>query len=232
MPMEDAANFEKTLELGKQLVHTLDETDLLWHWMAHHLADLITKAETAEGERANESRQQAVDLILRLWEHRSTLPSRHRPMASFEPVMSALAKLSEPHEPWRHSGIFEPGQEPDETDLASVALLRHTLQIEAGLLELIHDVVAYATRVAENKERNWITASRHLEEDSHLRARRALHQFSRRLDRDYALLKADEEPDETSDSDLLMHAIARLERSLQDMRIEIQSLLSPNSKSQ
>lgn len=202
---------------------TLDETDLLGHWLAHHLADLITRAEAAEGEGANEARQEAVDLILRLWDHRSTLPSAHRPLANFEPALSALAKLDGPYEPRQHAEIFGPGQAPKAIDVASVDLLRHALKLEEGIIDLIRDIVSYAARLAEDKERDWINASEHLEEDAHFRARRALHHFNRGLHRKIELLAADIDPEEVSRSDEILHAITQLEASLQAVRIALHS---------
>ncbi|WP_284324915.1 hypothetical protein [Cypionkella aquatica] len=67
------------LKLGRILVRQLGlvrETDTLARWMAHHIAELIHDAETAQGDSAIGARLACQDAIIALWAHRAGLPGR------------------------------------------------------------------------------------------------------------------------------------------------------------
>lgn len=67
------------LKLGRILVRQLGlvrETDTLARWMAHHIAELIYDAETAQGDSAIGARLACHDAIIALWTHRAGLPGR------------------------------------------------------------------------------------------------------------------------------------------------------------
>lgn len=85
------------LELGQHLVRELDledGVDTLGRWMAHHLAELIDKAEngSTEDERLG-AQTYAVETILKIWEHRSSLPGKAYPLKSYENVLIVLDRL-------------------------------------------------------------------------------------------------------------------------------------------
>lgn len=68
------------LGLGRHLVRELrfeDGVDTLGRWMAHHLAELIDEAESGStpAERLR-ARKSATETILKIWEHRASLPGR------------------------------------------------------------------------------------------------------------------------------------------------------------
>ena len=50
---------DAVIELGKSLADALDASDIVGRWMAHHLADLITRSETQpnDHELARETRE-------------------------------------------------------------------------------------------------------------------------------------------------------------------------------
>lgn len=61
------------VRLGERIVTELgldESTDTLSRWMAHHVAEAITRAE--KGSRKH--KEAATDLILRLWDHRTSWP--------------------------------------------------------------------------------------------------------------------------------------------------------------
>jgi hypothetical protein len=62
--------------------------------MAHHLAELIDKAEngTTAVERAR-ARKDAVQTILKVWEYRKTLPRNADPLKSYENILTVLDRL-------------------------------------------------------------------------------------------------------------------------------------------
>lgn len=80
------------LKLGRNLVRQLGlvrETDTLARWMAHHVAELIHDAETAQGDSAQGARLACQDAIIALWAHRAGLPGR----ASHSELLDGWTKL-------------------------------------------------------------------------------------------------------------------------------------------
>ena len=72
--------------------------------MAHHLAEVLQEAERATGEDKEPAREQAVDLILKLWSHKRSLPRGAYPLNDLETVMSVVGRLRPEASPyWQHS---------------------------------------------------------------------------------------------------------------------------------
>jgi len=61
--------------------------------MAHFVAELIAKAETATGYNKASAERECFDAILALWRHRGELPSGKRPYEELEPVIRAIESL-------------------------------------------------------------------------------------------------------------------------------------------
>ena len=62
--------------------------------MAHHLAEVMQEAESAEGGDKELARESAVDLILKLWSHKQSLPNGAYPLNDLKTVMSVVGQLS------------------------------------------------------------------------------------------------------------------------------------------
>jgi len=78
------------------LVHELElesENDTLSCWMAHYIGEQISTTEVTEGDEKIFAEQRCYETILKLWEHRASLPNGHRPFESFEPIFRALDGL-------------------------------------------------------------------------------------------------------------------------------------------
>jgi hypothetical protein len=92
------------LALGKHLVSELgleNSNDTLGRWMAHHVAELIAAAKEAKNKAQQAvAEERAVETILRLWEHRTTLPGQAYPLAQFREVLELLSKLTPAANPW------------------------------------------------------------------------------------------------------------------------------------
>jgi hypothetical protein len=96
------------LGLGRHLVRELgfeDGVDTRGRWMAHHLAELIDKAENgvtaAERLRARKS---ATETILKIWEHRASLLGKAYPLAPYKEVLKVLDLLRPDDNPFRYFG--------------------------------------------------------------------------------------------------------------------------------
>lgn len=173
MPQEDAASFDKTLELGKELARSLPDNDVLSRWMAHHVADLITRAESASGEAAQAIRRETATTILELWAQRASLGD-HRPFTSFEPVFRALERLSAPQRPWHFYRLFNEDSAPDTDDLASVPLLDYALALEHVARRVVEETIRFAADEALSRETKWLKLAAHLPDEDDTRAARAL----------------------------------------------------------
>ena len=120
--MEPSKPPKDVLALGRYLVRELgfeDGVDTLGRWMAHHLAELIDKAENgvtaAERLRAHKN---ATETILKIWEHRASLPGQAYPLAPYKEVLKVLDRLRPGNNPFRYfSHYAEATREQLATDL-------------------------------------------------------------------------------------------------------------------
>lgn len=94
------------LDLGRAIVDELrldTRGETLQRWLAHHLAELIDDADSSTGTKKAKAEQKAVDLILKLWAHRRSLPESADPLGGLRKAIDALAYLMPPANPWaRH----------------------------------------------------------------------------------------------------------------------------------
>lgn len=93
------------LALGQAIVRELELNDrgaVLERWLAHHLAELISEADSAVGTAKAAAKQQAVDLILKLWMHRRALPEPVDPLGGYRNAIAVLGRLMPEADPWGH----------------------------------------------------------------------------------------------------------------------------------
>jgi hypothetical protein len=87
--------------------------------MAHHLAELIDKAENGvtAAERLK-ARKSATETILKIWEHRASLPGKAYPLAPYKDVLKVLDRLRLGNNPFRYfSRYIETKREQRADDL-------------------------------------------------------------------------------------------------------------------
>lgn len=92
----DLETQKRVINLGKALVNELGldpGVDTLARWMAHYIAEQIELAQSTIGDDRDAVEQRCFDTILKLWEHRSSLPNGQRPFENFEPIFRALTRL-------------------------------------------------------------------------------------------------------------------------------------------
>jgi hypothetical protein len=96
--MENLELQTQVINLGKQFVNELgldSSLDTFSKWMAHYIAEKMTSAEQLpSGEDKKEAEKECFDTILKLWEHRWLLPSGHRPLEKFEPILKVLERIN------------------------------------------------------------------------------------------------------------------------------------------
>lgn len=95
--------------LGHHLATELgfsDSCDTLGKWMSHHLAEVMDRAENEENpEKKEQYQKQAVELILKIWEHRGSLNGHAYPLARFKGIIDSLSILSPEANVWERSRL-------------------------------------------------------------------------------------------------------------------------------
>ena len=108
------------MELGRHLVRELrlkDRGDTLGLWMAQHIADLIKTAEKEKSAvKRKRAQKEATETILKIWEHRESLPSYAYPLARYEDLFKVLDRLLPSENPFRSD------QDVGRTDLLAASL--------------------------------------------------------------------------------------------------------------
>lgn len=93
--MESLDRSKAVIELGKRVVDGLKlGDDVTAQWMAHLVAEKISAAEQASGTARDAAVAECVDVILKLWAHRYTLPPYMRPLRELDPLLRTLKSLS------------------------------------------------------------------------------------------------------------------------------------------
>ena len=104
--MEPSKLPKDVLGLGRHLVRELgfeDGVDTLGRWMAHHLAELINEAENGATKAARlKAYKTATETILKIWEHRASLPGKAYPLAPYKDVLKVLDVLRLDANPFWH----------------------------------------------------------------------------------------------------------------------------------
>jgi hypothetical protein len=92
--MESLDRSKTVIEIGKRVVAGLNlGDDVTAQWMAHLVAEKISAAEQASEATQDAAAAVCVDVILKLWEHRYTLPPYMRPLRELDPLLRTLNSL-------------------------------------------------------------------------------------------------------------------------------------------
>lgn len=92
--MESLDRSKAVIELGKRIVAGLKlGEDVTAQWMAHLVAEKISAAEDAPETVRDAAVAECVDVILKLWAHRYTLPPYMRPLRELDPLLRTLNSL-------------------------------------------------------------------------------------------------------------------------------------------
>ena len=103
--MAPLTQWKDVLELGLHLVRELklDQRDTIDRWMVFHLAELIDASENGKTENERkEARKIAVETILKIWEHRASLPGNAYPLARYKDILKILDRLQSDYISFRH----------------------------------------------------------------------------------------------------------------------------------
>mgnify|MGYP000890659515 CR=1 FL=1 len=92
--MELLDRSKAVIELGKRIVEGLKlGDDVIAQWMAHLVAEKISAAEDSSEVARDSAVAECVDIILKLWSSRYSLPPYMRPLRELGPLLCTLNSL-------------------------------------------------------------------------------------------------------------------------------------------
>jgi hypothetical protein len=146
--------------LGKLFVQQLGlepGTDTLSKWMAHYVAEQITAAERATGEDKSRAEERCFETVLKLWQHRWSLPNGRRPFETFEPILHALERLN----PENSGPYYFPPPKEEETSGRQTDTVNHWVRIAFDVDRTARVLIEFALvqaslNAADKKARAWL----------------------------------------------------------------------------
>lgn len=164
--MESLEMRKRIMNLGKTLVKELNldpGVDTLGRWMAHYIAEQIETAEKSDGTLKAKAEQRCFETILKLWEHRASMPNGVRPFESFEPIFNVLKKLDPENRQPYYYNKNEKTLEPENINLNEKDLEK-LLELAEGIDKVVRVWLEYileqAALCANNEQtKEWLENS-------------------------------------------------------------------------
>ncbi len=137
------------INLGKQLIESMGsrhEVDPLCRWMSHYISERIEAASSSSGEAKLAAQRECADAILKLWDHRTSMPRGSKPFEKFDAIFDTLDRIN-PNEPRLFfSRFLSDNQAVDGEVGAILKLIELTDRAARALLcELLETAVEEAT---------------------------------------------------------------------------------------
>jgi hypothetical protein len=139
--------------------------DTLGRWMAHHIADLIVKAESATDEERSLAKNNCFEAILELWKHRAELPNGKRPFEDLEPVIRAIESLDPDNDMPRYFRSVRAPKDEVEKQSEADAWLSMVDGLDYSAKVLIGFCLSEAARSAMDKSKEWVKLAEAAEAD-------------------------------------------------------------------
>ena len=173
--MENLELQKKIISLGKLFVKELrlePGVDTFSRWMAHFIAERIIIAEESEGDVKQAAEKECFEIILKLWEHRHSLPSGRRPLQSFEPILDTLSKLNpDKAEPYFYNAFQDRNQVELKTDDLDCKSVEDWVSIVTAIDKTARIWIEYAIIQASSNAKNeetkeWIANALNLSDNT------------------------------------------------------------------
>ncbi len=149
--MENSEIRKRIINLGKALAKELGldpGVDTLARWMSHYIAEQMTIAENATGDDKIKAEQDCFEIILKLWQHRSSLPDGRRPFENYEPIFRALERLDpENKQPYYFTTTDKDSLEPDKANKVTESV-QQRLDIASGIDQAVRIWLHYVFKEA------------------------------------------------------------------------------------
>ena len=158
--------------LGEKLVAELkrvESTDTLARWMAHYVAELMVRAENAPLAERHQEQQACARAILDLWARARAFPAKSAPFESVDRVIEAMDSLHPDGGPHYRNDLWRAlDARANNGDSEVEKLLTTALGIDDAARNLIHHVLAHASRAAGRDSAEWLELAQHLDEEDPL----------------------------------------------------------------
>lgn len=156
--MESLERSKAVIELGKRIVAGLTLGDeVTAQWMAHLIAEKISAAEGASETVRDLAVAECMDVILKLWAHRYTLPPYMRPLRELDPLLRTLNSLivNEADE-LRYFGRRPSSEELEGATEDEKKLFEFAIGIDHVARELIRYALSVAAERSVNLVKPWL----------------------------------------------------------------------------
>jgi hypothetical protein len=156
--MESLDRSKAVIELGKRIVAGLElSNDVTAQWMSHLVAEKILTAEQAPEPTKNAATAECVDVILKLWAHRYTLPPYMRPLRELDPLLRTLNSLGVD----RADGLRFFARPPNDEELDGATdeekqLFEFAIGIDHAARELIRYALGAASERSVGQVNPWL----------------------------------------------------------------------------
>ncbi|WP_166336993.1 hypothetical protein [Sphingobacterium chungjuense] len=157
--MENLEQQEKVKNLGRLFVKELKlepGVDTFSRWMAHYIAEKMTVAEQARSDEDKKvAEKECFDVILKLWEHRQSLPDGRRPFQNFEPILDTLSQLNpDTEEPYFYNALHDQDIAELETDNLDNKSVEEWVNIANDIDKTARIWIEYALEQTINEAKN------------------------------------------------------------------------------
>ena len=206
----------EVIRLGRQFVKELNlgrSNDTFSRWMAHYLAEKIKAAESAVGEKKVKAQKDCSEVIMKLWAHRSQLPSGKRPFENFDEVFDFIKRLA-PEKETPFYFVLPGDRERKRTGSKwSQEWLEIAEQVDRGARVCIEYALKKATlEVKDKKTDQWLKAISNLTSDIDVKTIRIL------VDRKFSFGLDDEgDPDVSKIDEQREYAIERVNNRIEEL---------------
>lgn len=156
--MESLDRSKSVIELGKRIVAGLKlGDDVTAQWMAHLVAEKISAAEQASEGGRDAAVAGCVDVILKLWAYRYTLPPYMRPLRELDPLLRTLNSLGVNEEDELRFFVRPPSREELEGATENEKMLfEFAIGIDNVARELIRHTLSIAAERSVNVVKPWL----------------------------------------------------------------------------
>jgi hypothetical protein len=156
--MESLERSKAVIELGKRIVAGLKlGNDVTAQWMAHMIAEKISAAEKASEAARHAAVSECVDVILKLWVHRYTLPPYMRPLRELDPLLRTLNSLSvNEADEFRFFSRPPSSEELEDAAEDEKKLFEFAIGIDHAARELIRHALSVAAERSVDLVKPWL----------------------------------------------------------------------------
>lgn len=134
--------------------------------MAHHIAELIIRAENAPLPKRDQVRYECACAILDLWSRVRAFPAEDGPFESVDRVIEVVDSLHPDASPYYRNNMWRALEDPPANAHNEVeSLLTAALAIDRAARNLIHPLLSEAARVAGEECAEWLELTQQLDDD-------------------------------------------------------------------